>query len=228
MWWASVIECTRRWQQVVFGWHDPEHAQEILIQAPWSIFVHCDATKPAWIQSLIDQCIVDWVCQIDWLFCSIWSHIDGTITQTRPDQWQDMMDYNIMSTYRALHMIIPHMIKQQFWRIVLMWSDQSYIWKPQSSAYGMTKAAIMQLTKSTAIDYAQYDICTNCICPGTIDTRQIQHTTIEQKLDFQNAQPIKRLGTPTEVAKLVAFLLLDNDWFMTWACVPIDGWYTAQ
>lgn len=120
-----------------------------------------------------------------------------------------------------------------------MCSDQSLIGKAQSSAYGASKWALWQLVKSTAIDYASHNICINGVCPGTIDTNQArsaaQHFADSSfggdfdaaRDNFAHAQPVKRLGTAQEVAKLVTFLLLDNDGYITGSLYNIDGGLTA-
>ncbi len=135
--------------------------------------------------------------------------------------------------------VLPSMIENQWWNIVLMWSDQSFVWKKKSSIYWATKAAIWQLTKSTAIDYAEFGIRVNAVCPGTIETPQASRaaTSFAQEKfngdvqkardDFAQAQAMKRLGTPEEVAELVNFLLSDQAGYMTGTLVSIDGWYTA-
>ena len=103
----------------------------------------------------------------------------------------------------------------------------------------MSKGAIGQLTKSTAIDYADFNIKINCICPGTIDT-PLLHTAIDKLkvltgMDneevltlLKEAQPIKRIAEPSEIANLACYLLSDENSFMTGALVPVDGGYTCQ
>src|SRR5690349_16642456 len=120
------------------------------------------------------------------------------------------------------------MKRQRYGNIVLMRSDQVIIGKESSAVYGMSKAAIGQLTKSTAIDYV------NCICPGTIDTPMLGpsierfHRTSGLASDaiydmLRKAQPIQRLGTPEEIGKIVLFLLSDDCPFMTGALLSADG-----
>jgi len=122
---------------------------------------------------------------------------------------------------------------------VLMGSDQSFVGKGKSAAYGLTKGAIGQLTKSTAIDYAEHNIRVNCICPGTIETPLlnnavegfIKRTNLEKDtiLDsLKKAQPINRIAQPYEVANVVCFLLSDEASFITGSLYSVDGGYTCQ
>jgi NAD(P)-dependent dehydrogenase (short-subunit alcohol dehydrogenase family) len=111
--------------------------------------------------------------------------------------------------------------------------------KGSSSVYGLSKAAIGQLTKSTAIDYAGHNVRVNCICPGTIDTPMVPPSIqkyheasglpiAEIYEQLKKAQPIQRLGSVDEVACAVAFLLSDECPFMTGALLSVDGGYTCQ
>ncbi len=105
--------------------------------------------------------------------------------------------------------------------------------------YGLTKGALAQLTKSSALDYAPFGIRVNCVCPGTIETplfrEVIGKISVEQMKPIDAivegsaaAQPMKRNGQPSEVASVVAFLFSDNSSFMTGSLIPVDGGYTAQ
>ena len=131
------------------------------------------------------------------------------------------------------------MKQQQKGSIVLMGSDQVFVGKASSSVYGMTKGAIGQLTKSTAIDYAPFNIRVNCICPGTIDTpllhKAVDHFStktgtaqdeIYKSLD--GVQPMGRIGKPEEIAQSVAFLLSDESSFTTGSLFAVDGGYVCQ
>ena len=124
--------------------------------------------------------------------------------------------------------------------IVLVSSEQALVGKKNSAIYGATKAAIAQLAKSTALDYAKYGIRVNCVCPGTIDTPLYQKAInnyakktglslhdIEQ--DEADQQPLGRVGQAQEVAELIYFLSCnDKAGFITGSIHLIDGGYTAQ
>ena len=131
------------------------------------------------------------------------------------------------------------MKQQQKGTIVLMGSDQAFVGKASSAVYGMTKGAIAQLTKSTAIDYAAFNIRVNCICPGTIQTPlldnavlQFVHKSGQQAAEvyasLDSAQPLGRVGRPEEIAKTVRFLFSDDSSFITGALIAADGGYTCQ
>ena len=141
-------------------------------------------------------------------------------------------------TKRDRKEVLPVMRKQRYGNVVLMGSDQVLVGKGSSSVYGLSKAAIGQLTKSTAIDYAQHNVRVNCICPGTIDTpmlpptierfHQVSGIPIDQIYDMlRKSQPIQRLGTPEEIGRAVLFMLSDECPFMTGALVSADGGYTC-
>ena len=120
-----------------------------------------------------------------------------------------------------------------------MGSEQTFTGKASSSVYGMTKGAIGQLTKSTAIDYAPYNIRVNFICPGTIET-PLLHRAVKQFVaktgmapeevykSLDGVQPVGRIGKAEEIAQSVAFLLSDESSFTTGSLFAVDGGYTCQ
>ena len=149
------------------------------------------------------------------------------------------VDPELGGTFYLLKNVLPLMKAQQRGSIVLMGSDQSFIGKSKSAAYGLTKGAIAQLTKSTAIDYAPFNIRVNCICPGTINTPLLDkavdryHSITGERIEdirksLDHVQPLNRIGDPKEIAAVVAFLLSDENSFMTGSLVSADGGYVSQ
>lgn len=201
-------------------------------------FIQCDLTDPDQVQEALYT-----ICQqesnIDYLVSNAGMHHSSTIEDTSLDEFQQVLDTNLKTAFILVKEVIALMKFQQKGSIVIVGSDQSFIGKPHSTAYGMTKAALGNLAQSTAIDYAPYGIRVNCVCPGTIDTPLFRNAiqkasdasgtpveTIKQEED--QLQPLGRVGQPEEVAQLIAFLCSDQASFITGALYPIDGGYTTQ
>lgn len=245
MWAATVKAAAYNGAKVAFLWRREEEGKNLVdeLLANWieqgSIaFFQCDVTDFVWLEETV-QNIIAMRWRIDGLFCCAGTHIVGDILSTTLEQRNWLWNLNVTSMFMTLKNVLPHMIQQKSGRVVLMWSDQSLIGKQKSSIYWATKAAIGQLTKSTALDYAQYNICVNAICPGTIDTPQAMRAAdsfAKEKFngsfdaawsDFAQAQAIKRLWKPEEVANLVCFLLTEQAAYMTGSLVSIDGGFVA-
>jgi NAD(P)-dependent dehydrogenase (short-subunit alcohol dehydrogenase family) len=123
--------------------------------------------------------------------------------------------------------------------IIIMSSDQALIAKHNSFAYNLSKAALASMAKTTALDYAAFNIRANAVCPGTIET-PLYHQAInnycqqsgadkaEIHREEESLQPLNRLGQPEEVAELVLFLASDKAKFITGSLQVIDGGYTVQ
>jgi NAD(P)-dependent dehydrogenase (short-subunit alcohol dehydrogenase family) len=177
--------------------------------------------------------------KIDYLFSNAGIHLSGTIEDTNIEQIDRVIAVNIKGTLHLLKEILPKMRKMRSGNIVLMGSEQSLVGRSRSAVYGLTKGAIAQLAKSTAIDYAEFNIRVNCIAPGTVDTaiyRRILEKlcrtteTPEQDVTRQIVQEqlIRRIGTPEEIAKAVAFLLSDECGYITGSVFVCDGGFTCQ
>jgi NAD(P)-dependent dehydrogenase (short-subunit alcohol dehydrogenase family) len=118
-------------------------------------------------------------------------------------------------------------------------SDQAVIGKTHSFAYNMSKHALASMAKTTALDYASYNIRANAICPGTIET-PLYHKAIDRYCAKSGAdktaihaeeaaqQPLGRIGQAEEVASLALYLASDDASFITGSLQMIDGGYTAK
>jgi NAD(P)-dependent dehydrogenase (short-subunit alcohol dehydrogenase family) len=201
-------------------------------------FILCEMSRKEDVNAAIDK-VFDKEKKIDLLFANAGVHLFATLEETSYDQLESMVGINILGVYYLLKKVIPIMKQQNKGSVVLMGSDQVFIGKASSSVYGMTKAAIGQLAKSTAIDYAPYNIRVNCICPGTINT-PLLHRAVEQFVaktgtaadevyrSLDAVQPMGRVGKAEEIAHSVAFLLSDESSFTTGSLFAVDGGYTCQ
>ncbi len=202
------------------------------------LFQRCDIQHYDQVRQSVRN-VVDQEGRIDLLFVAAGVHLFADIEGTSIEEFERVLAINLKGPFYVLKEVLPVMRQQQYGNVVLMGSDQVFVGKPSSTVYGMSKAALGQLTKSSAIDYAPYNVRVNCICPGTIDTpmlapsidrfHQMSGMPVEDiYATLRSAQPIQRLGTPEEIGKAVLFLLSDDCPFMTGALLSADGGYTSQ
>ena len=201
-------------------------------------FINCDIRIKENIRDAYAQ-VYENEKRIDCLFANAGIHLFATIEETTDEEFENLIAINLRGTFYSVKYVLPYMKEQKKGSILLMGSDQSSIGKASSSVYGLTKGAIVQLAKSTAIDYAKFGIRVNCIGPGTINTpllhkavdRFSEITGTEKEEVYKNldtVQPWGRVGLPDEIAATAAFLLSDESSFTTGALFPVDGGYIAQ
>ncbi len=168
--------------------------------------------------------------RIDILFnCAGYVH-HGTILDCAEKDWDFSFDLNIKSMYRTCSAVLPGMLAAGGGSIINMSSVASSVkGAPNRFVYGVTKAAVIGLTKSIAADYVTKGIRCNAICPGTVETPSLGERIAAQgdyaitRAAFIARQPMGRLGTPDEIANAAAFLASDESSFMTGQAMIIDG-----
>lgn len=183
-----------------------------------------------------DNSVADGVAraQPDVLFnCAGFVH-NGTILEASQDDWDFAFDLNVASMFRTIRAALPGMLERGGGSIVNMSSAcSSIIGAPNRFIYGTTKAAIIGLTKSVAIDYITQGIRCNCICPGTVDSPSL-HDRLRATGDYDAAmkafvarQPMGRIATAEEIAALVVYLSSDESAFTTGQPHIIDGGWSG-
>lgn len=154
----------------------------------------------------------------------------GTILDCDEQAFDLSCDLNVKSMYRTVRVFLPGMLARGSGSIVNMASvASSVIAAPNRFAYGMSKAAVIGLTKSIAADFGSRGIRANAVCPGTIETPSLQARIAAQgdaataRRAFLARQPTGRLGSAQEVASLVVYLASDESAFVCGTVVVIDG-----
>jgi NAD(P)-dependent dehydrogenase (short-subunit alcohol dehydrogenase family) len=164
----------------------------------------------------------------------------GSILDTPLEQLDRLFAVNVKAPFALIKAVLPGMIERRAGAVVNIASDQALIGKRFSAAYGASKAALGQLTKSAALDWAPYNIRFNCIAPGSTDTPMLQ--AVMQGLadkypasfksaaaaDYRSAVPLGRFADPLEIASAVAYLASDAASFVTGTIFAVDGGGLAQ
>jgi 2-keto-3-deoxy-L-fuconate dehydrogenase len=159
----------------------------------------------------------------------------GPILECDEASWRRSFALNVDSIYFMCRAVLPGMLAQGRGSIINMSSVASSIkGVPKRFAYGVTKAAVIGLTKSIAADYVTQGVRCNVICPGTVNTPSLACRIAAVGGDeaaawksFIERQPMGRLGEPREVAALAVYLASDESAFTTGAVHVIDGGWTT-
>lgn len=172
------------------------------------------------------------------LFCNAGIHRCNTMLDIDPAEFDLVVKTNIYGTFHTLRAVTPLIVANGGGAIVINASDQWFVGKPHSFAYGLTKGALGQITRSLAIDLGPKNIRVNAICAGTIHTdlvdnlfkgfAQVNNCSIEDYWKQENALYMRgKAGEPSEVAELVYFLMSDNASFCTGGHYLVDGGLVA-
>lgn len=220
---AAIFDELQRVGAIVYGFDLPEHD------------ITQFASLTQWVNAIVDK-----EGRLDCLVNNAGVNALGSLLETTLTQFDEVFAVNVKAAFALMQVVIPQMIKQSAGAIVNMASDQAFAAKEYAAAYGASKAALVQLTKSTALDYAKYNIRVNALCAGSVHTpmsasivkdlikRYPQTFANMSQQDIEQEGPLQRFADASEIAKSVVFLLSDEASFMTGCAMPVDGGVTAQ
>jgi 2-keto-3-deoxy-L-fuconate dehydrogenase len=192
-----------------------------------------DVTRP----EMIAECAVR-IGRIDILFnCAGFVHA-GSIQHCTEEDWDFGMALNVRSMFRMIKAFLPGIIEKGGGSIINISSVAGLKGVPNRFLYSVTKAAVVGLTKSIAVDYIGQKVRCNAICPGTVESPSLnQRVAAQAQLEgkseaevwaaFVARQPMGRLGQPGEIAALAVYLASDESAFTTGQVHIIDGGWAA-
>jgi len=208
-----------------------------IVKSDIGIYKQCDMSNMEQVSNAINS-IIEEVGRIDTLICNAGIHFSGNIENTTEEDFDRVFAINVKGAYSAIQASLSVMKVNRHGAIVIIASDQALIGKTNSFAYNLTKHSLASMAKTTALDYAQFNIRANALCPGTIET-PLYHQAIDKYCKESGAnkeevhqaeaalQPLGRLGKAEEVANYAYFLASDDASFVTGSLQTIDGGYTT-
>ena len=140
-----------------------------------------------------------------------------------PAEWRRLVEVNLIGVYEVARLVVPHMRKRPFARIINIASLAGKEGTPNSSAYSAAKAGVIAFTKALGKELADTNIRVNCIAPAAIETDLLKQMAPEHVEIMIAKSPMKRLGTVAECAELVLWLASEACTFNTGAVFDLSG-----
>ncbi|MDT8858916.1 SDR family oxidoreductase [Alkalihalobacillus sp. MEB130] len=187
-------------------------------------FIHSgDVTDPETATKVVEKAI-DQFGKIDILVNNAGINKRSSTLDMDLESWQQVMDVNLNGNLYFSKAVLPHMMKQNYGKIVNMSSTKAKSGHQNAApSYGASKAGVNYLTRHLALEMASYNIYVNGVCPGPIETDMITQWSEEYYQKVTSSIPLKKLGTPQNVADTVLFLASDMSDFITGEIINVNG-----
>jgi NAD(P)-dependent dehydrogenase (short-subunit alcohol dehydrogenase family) len=231
---AAAIEFAKQGANVVVSGRREKEGHDVIAEIKAlggeALFVKTDVSKASDVKAMIDQTLATFG-RLDFAFNN--AGVEQLLTPL-PDQseesYDQIMDINVKGVWLSLKHEIPAMLKTGGGAIVNNSSIAGLVGFARAPVYVASKHAVVGLTRSVALEYAQQNVRVNAVAPGAIETRMFRDfaTAPEVRQMLESAHPMGRIGQPEEIASTVIWLCSDGASFVTGQIFPVDGGYSAQ
>lgn len=196
-----------------------------------AIFINCDVSNDVNVRLMVQK-VIDQYGRLDYAFNNAGIEGHQAITHECTEEiWERTIGVNLKGVWLCMKYEIQQMLKQGRGAIVNTASIAGLVGFQGLPAYVASKHGVIGLTKTAALEYAKLGIRINAVCPGVIKTPMVDRFTGKNKeveKQFENMEPVGRMGQPEEVAEAAIWLCSDAASFVTGDAMAVDGGWIAQ
>ena len=190
--------------------------------------VAVDLTRSADIDAAVDRVVAE-LGPVDVFISNAgWDKIEPFV-ESQPETWDRLIAVNLRPAIQLTHRLLPEMQARGWGRLVYVSSDAARVGSSGEAVYAACKAGLIGFAKTIAREAARQGVTSNVVCPGPTDTALLAEVTAGNERLFEamaRAVPMKRLGQPTDVAGVVAFLCSERASYLTGQTISVSGGLT--
>jgi NAD(P)-dependent dehydrogenase (short-subunit alcohol dehydrogenase family) len=198
-----------------------------------ALWLAADVASEAQVRAAFARLDEHWG-RLDVLVNNAGIYAKGDVLTTTLDDWERLQRVNVTGAFLCAKYGVPMMQRSGGGSIVNVASEAGLVGIAGQLAYNVSKAALIAMTRSMAVDLAASEIRVNCVCPGTTLTPLVEASLARDaepeklRAHLEHSRPMGRLGTPDEIAGAIAYFAADHARYTTGAVLSVDGGYTAQ
>lgn len=220
---CAIVLARDGFRVAVWYGHDDDGAKETVAAIDGeAIAVKADVTDAAAVSAGFDE-IEAALGKVEALVVNAGVNRDGLLMRMSDDQWADVVATNLTGAFNVVRRAVPGMVRNRWGRIVTMSSVVALGGSAGQVNYAATKSGLIGLTRSIARELGSRNVTANVVAPGPIQTAMIDALSDERQAEMTRLVPLGRMGTPEEVAAVVAFLCSEAAGYVNGAVIPVDG-----
>ena len=216
---GTLAECGAK---VAVVGRDAARAEQVAAELPGARGFACDVADTASVAALVAG-VEEAFGSVDVLVNNAGLTRDNLLMRLKDDDWDAVLDANLRGAFAAIRAASRGMMKRRWGRIVNIASVVGITGNKGQANYAASKAGLIGLTKSVAKELASRNILANAVAPGFIETDMTAAMTPEARATMSAQIPLERLGSPADIAGMVAFLASDHAAYITGQVFVVDG-----
>ncbi len=234
---AIALDFARRGVNVAFNYIEmPERdisAQALLTETSLracgveAYSEHCDVRDSDAVDTFVARAVSE-LGGVHYLINNAGIHHDGALWRLADDAWSEVLDTNVTGAFHCIRAVAPHFREQRFGKIVNIASHQALQPGFGVSNYATSKAAVMGLTRSAAVELGAYNVNANAVAPGFVKTELVRALPPEVLEDAERGSVLGRIADPEDVSNVVVFLCSDDARHITGQIILVDGGLTLH